>query len=78
MVTDAAVTKLAENPTFQRFAVKVVDSVQEAQKKLESAAEDPNGAAKTAQHNMATFFSHFKDHVTNDLKSMGPRPWKKE
>ena len=74
LVQDVAVTKLANNPAFQRLAVKTVDTVEAAQKRLESAADDPHGTRKLIQENAASFWAEFKEHVRKDLAARDGAP----
>jgi DNA integrity scanning protein DisA with diadenylate cyclase activity len=75
MVQDAAVQRLAQSKTFQRFAVKTVDTVEAAQKHLETAAkqaaEDPHGTARAVQENAASFWGHLKSQIARDLEKLG-------
>ena len=74
LVQDVAVSKLANNAAFQRLAVRTVDSVQAAQKKLEAAAEDPNGAAKSMKEDVTGFWRTFAEHVKKDMMDAADSP----
>lgn len=74
------VQKLANNPTFQRFAVRSVDAVQGGAKGVKAAASD---AAALAREKAATaasrpqrsqgFFSVLKDEVMQDINKVAKR-----
>ena len=64
--------KLAQNKSFQAFAVKTVDSFQEVQKKAEElgkkAAEDPEQVKEAVKEQANTFWNALKSEVARDLE----------
>ncbi len=60
---DVLVTKLAENQSFQKMAVRTVEAQKQAQKLVEEGVKDPNAVKEGA----STFLSHFIEHVKKDL-----------
>jgi flagellar hook-basal body complex protein FliE len=71
IVQDHAVERLAQNKSFQAFAVKAVDGFQEAQKKAEAlgrqAAENPDELRDQVKSQATTFFSSLKAEIVRDL-----------
>jgi len=67
---DVAVQRLANNKSFQQFAVKTVEAQQVLEKSAREAAANPEMAKRAVAEGAGTFWSALKSEIQRDIRKL--------